>query len=79
MHAHCTTSRAWQIYELEATVTDFNGDHELLHERINALLAELGRLQSQRDGAAFEVPVELLRLACCPLYPVRSPSHIPPF
>ena len=59
-----------QIYELEATVTDFNGDQDLLHGRLNALLADLGSLQSQRDGAAFEVPVELLRFVHSS--PIRS-------
>ena len=42
-------------------MTDFGGDQELLNTRINQLLADLAQLQEHREGAAFEVPVELLR------------------
>ena len=67
-----TGARRSQIYELEATVTDFNGDQQLLHDRINELLADLAQLQARRDGASFEVPVELLRY---PPSPPCTPCH----
>lgn len=50
-----------QVYELQATVGDFNGDQALLTGRVDALLASFEALHGRRDEAAFDVPVELIR------------------
>ena len=50
-----------QVYELQATVEDFSGDQALLTGRVDALLASFGELHGQRDGAAFNVPIDLIR------------------
>jgi hypothetical protein len=50
-----------QVCELQATVEDFSGDQALLTGRIDALLASFEELHGQRDGAAFNVPIDLVR------------------
>jgi mediator of RNA polymerase II transcription subunit 10 len=50
-----------KVYELQATVEDFNGDQALLTGRVDALLASFEELHGQRDGAAFNVPLDLVR------------------
>ena len=61
-----------QVYELQATVEDFSGDQALLTGRIDALLASFGELHGQRDGAAFNVPIDLVR---CRSATLSSISH----
>ena len=50
-----------QVYELEATVGEFDGNQELLAGRLNGLLGSLGALHACRNDAAFDVPVDLIR------------------
>eukprot|EP00887_Chlorella_sp_A99_P003272 scaffold9.g3272.t1 len=46
-----------KIQELEGMVSNFQGDNELLHRRINEYVEELGKLYAARSSL---VPVELL-------------------
>lgn len=58
----CLKRLIWKLHEIESTVCDFNGDHELLFERINKYVEELASLQSHSESVKdIEVPVELLR------------------
>ncbi len=50
-----------QVYELEATVSEFDGNQELLAGRLNGLLGSLGALHACRDEAAFDIPVDLIK------------------
>ncbi|KAK9844880.1 hypothetical protein WJX74_008085 [Apatococcus lobatus] len=49
------------IAELEATISDFNGDQGLLEQRIKAYLEELQTIHALRDLVDVEVPVDLIR------------------
>lgn len=52
----------WKIDEIESSLANFDGDGDLLAQRISDLHSSLGNLaQPQtREGAAVDVPVELL-------------------
>ncbi|KAL4515806.1 hypothetical protein Ndes2526A_g00510 [Nannochloris sp. 'desiccata'] len=55
-----------KITELETTITDFNGDNPALNLKLNEYTASLQSLHTAgmallgRNGAPYEVPVELL-------------------
>ena len=52
----------WKIDEIESSLANYDGDGDLLAQRISDLHSSLGNLaQPQiREGAAVDVPVELL-------------------
>ncbi|KAK9813489.1 hypothetical protein WJX73_001946 [Symbiochloris irregularis] len=51
----------WKIEELEATVTDFNGDQALLQERIQAYSKALETLYSDTTAAEVDVPLDVVK------------------
>ncbi|KAK9811481.1 hypothetical protein WJX72_004659 [[Myrmecia] bisecta] len=52
----------WKIHELEATISDFSGDQELLFQRLNEYTAELAHLQEQSEHVKdYNIPVEILK------------------
>lgn len=62
-----------QVHELEITIAESNGDSALLTGRLDGLLESLGALFNQKEAAAFDLPVELIKWG---FYPPLSTQHL---